>query len=166
MIPTTPAGHARSASTPVSRAQTAIGPWTTSRDFSLPWSSVSSSRPTARGSGKAATRRRFGSTLRRRWTSSRLSWSPMCAATLTSQRMFIPSPECTWRCDMAEVLALHEPDAHEPPKLLFADDESLRVLIPGADSLRADPVFGDDCWELAGHPSWGGKVGRQTSLDF
>ena len=67
---------------------------------------------------------------------------------------------------MAEVLALHEPDAHEPPKLLFADDESLRVLIPGADSLRADPVFGDDCWELAGHPSWGGKVGRQTSLDF
>ncbi len=67
---------------------------------------------------------------------------------------------------MADVLPLHP---YAPPvdeKSLFAPDASLRTLIPGGSDLVVNQTFGEDDWDLAGHPTWSSKAGDQTVLAF
>lgn len=49
---------------------------------------------------------------------------------------------------------------------LFAPDELICDLIPGGDPITGLLRFCDDKWDLAGHPSWPAKNGRQTAIDF
>jgi hypothetical protein len=47
-----------------------------------------------------------------------------------------------------------------------AVDTDVRMLIPGGDLIVSPVLFGDDRWNLGGHPSWRSKAGAQTNLDF
>ena len=68
---------------------------------------------------------------------------------------------------MAEVFKLPSPSQDGSTKSsLFEDCERLTVLIPGGEGFAHDPTFGDGVWNLAGHSSWKGKSGAQTSINF
>ncbi|NQU36083.1 MAG: hypothetical protein HQ526_00620, partial [Actinobacteria bacterium] len=49
---------------------------------------------------------------------------------------------------------------------LFKQAEIVGDLIPGGDSITATIKFSDDKWDMGGHPSWPGKNGTQTAIDF
>jgi hypothetical protein len=66
---------------------------------------------------------------------------------------------------MADVLPFRSPVEDEPPPL-FTPDTHLRHLVHGGEYLTKHPVFGDDDWDMAGHPAWRDKAGRQTRIKF
>lgn len=67
---------------------------------------------------------------------------------------------------MAEVVALRPAADRGPEVSLFEAPESLRLLIPGGADFDVDVVFGDDLWDLSGHPTWHPKAGTRLILDF
>ncbi|MEU7384993.1 hypothetical protein AB0A91_34545 [Streptomyces sp. NPDC042207] len=67
---------------------------------------------------------------------------------------------------MAEILAFPGVDAFEPAQPLFAATERINDLIPGGEYLLHDVVFGQDTWDLAGHPEWHDKAGTATRFPF
>jgi hypothetical protein len=67
---------------------------------------------------------------------------------------------------MAEVHALRPLPSTRPTAGLFQPDEPIRLLIPGGADLNGDPLFGQDVWDLAGHPTWPGKAGKRTTFEF
>ena len=67
---------------------------------------------------------------------------------------------------MADLLRLPLPAAEPARSGLFADEEHIADLIPSGEYLESIPRFGEDVWDLAGHPAWKDKVGQMTQLDF
>lgn len=67
---------------------------------------------------------------------------------------------------MAEVVSLIRPPRHLPVKPLFATEQIVNHLIPGGTSVSEHVRFGEDVWDLTGHPSWRDKAGAATRLDF
>ena len=66
---------------------------------------------------------------------------------------------------MADVLPFRSPIEDQPPPL-FASDTHLEHLVHGGEYLTKHPVFGDDDWDMAGHPAWRDKAGLQTKIKF
>ena len=67
---------------------------------------------------------------------------------------------------MADLLRLPLPAAEPVRSGLFADEEHIADLIPSGEYLETIPRFGENVWDLAGHPAWKDKVGQMTQLDF
>lgn len=66
---------------------------------------------------------------------------------------------------MADVLPFRSAGEVAPPPL-FAPDTLLEHLVHGGEYLTKHPVFGDDDWDMAGHPAWRDKAGLQTKIKF
>ncbi len=67
---------------------------------------------------------------------------------------------------MAEILQLPHPEDPQVKSSLFSENERVSALIPGGEFLNDMACFGDDIWDLAGHPSWKDKSAGETKLDF
>ena len=67
---------------------------------------------------------------------------------------------------MADVTPLRPLPPIDDVPGLFAPHQSIADLINGGEHLTAAPVFQDDEWDLAGHPSWRAKAGSQTRIKF
>lgn len=67
---------------------------------------------------------------------------------------------------MAELIAFPVPGGDTPAACFVSDSELINGLFPGGESLDHQVRFGDDVWDLAGHPSWKSKAGGQTRIDF